>query len=163
MTAKIILGWFRATRNAVVISDLNFNLLSNRREHHIPMFFYKIKTGLSSPVLHSFLQLTLGEISVYSFDHENTYRIPLSKRSLVHNSFRYKAPVLWNFLPQYIILWSNFAAFKICLTLFHHGKKRSIWHLRGSNPSATSSRCTACSTLVTTLQTLIWRPSDSVQ
>jgi len=36
------------------------------------LFFYKIKTGLTPPVLHLFLPLTLGEISAYSFRHAIT-------------------------------------------------------------------------------------------
>jgi len=54
----------------------------------------------------------------------------LSKRSLVRNSFFYKAPVLWNSLPQYIKLSSSFAAVKNRVTLFYHGKNRNIWHLQ---------------------------------
>ena len=102
------------------------------------LFFYKIITGLTSPVVHSFLPLTLREISAYSFRHVNNFQLPLSKRSLVHDSFFYKAPVLWNSLPQYMKLSSRFAVLKNRITLFYHGKKRSIWHLHGSNPSATS-------------------------
>jgi len=49
------------------------------------LFFYNIKTGLTSPVLHSFLPMTLGEISAYSLRHVNNFQLPLSKRSLVHN------------------------------------------------------------------------------
>jgi len=105
------------------------------------LFFYKIKTGLTSSALHSFLPLTLGEISAYSFRHANNFQLPFSKRSLVHNSFFYKAPVLWNSLPQYIKLFSSFATFTNRITLFYHGKNRNIWHLQGSNPSATSLRC----------------------
>jgi len=118
------------------------------------IFFQKIKIGLSSPFLHSLLPLTLGEISVYSFRQEKNYRFPLSKRSLVHNSFRYKAPVLCNSLPQYIKLSSSFEAFKICLTLFYHEKERIILYLHGSCPTATSLRRNACSTLVATLYSL---------
>jgi len=108
------------------------------------LFFYKIRTGLTYPVLHSFLPRTLGEISAYSFRHANNFQLPLSKRSLVHNSFFYKAPVLWNSLPQYIKLSSSFAAFKNRITLFYHGKNRNIWHLQGPNSSATSLRCIFC-------------------
>jgi len=139
--AKIILGCFRTTRNAPVLSDLNFIPLYNRRELHLLLFFYKIKTGLTSPVLHSFLPQTLGEISAYSFRHANNFQLPLSKRSPVHNSFFNKAPVPGNFLPQYIKLSSSFAAFKNRITLFYHGMNCNIWHLQGSNPSATSLRC----------------------
>ena len=103
------------------------------------LFVYKIKTDLTSPDLHSFLSLTLGEISAYSFRHANNFQLPLSKRSLVHNSFFYKAPVLWNSLPQHIKSSSSFAANRI--TVFCHGKNRNIWLLQGSNPSATSLRC----------------------
>ena len=63
--AKIILGCFRTSRNATVLSDLNLNPLSNKRELHMLLFFYKIKAGLTSPVLHSFLPLTLGKTSAY--------------------------------------------------------------------------------------------------
>jgi len=66
------------------------------------LFFYKIITGLISPVLYSFLPLTLEELSAYSFRHANNFQLLLYKRSPVHNSFFYKAPVLWNSLPQYI-------------------------------------------------------------
>jgi len=41
------------------------------------LFVYKIKTGLTSPVLHSFLPLTLGEISAYAFLHANNFQLPL--------------------------------------------------------------------------------------
>ena len=139
--AKIILHCFRTSCNATFFSDLNLIPLSNRRELHMILFFCKIKTVLTSPVLHSFLPLTLGEISAYSFRHANNFQLPLFKRSLVHNSFFYKAPVLWNSLPQYIKLSSSFAAFKNRVTLFYHGKNGNIWHLQGSNPFATSLRC----------------------
>ena len=56
------------------------------------LFFYKIKTGLTSFVLHSFLPLALREISAYSFRHANNFQLPLPKRSLVHNSFFTKLP-----------------------------------------------------------------------
>ena len=135
---KIILGCFCTSRNAAVLSDLNLIPLSNRRELHILLFYFKIKTGL---VLHSFLPLTLGEISAYSFRHANNFQLPFSKRSLVYNSFFYKAPVLWNSLPQYIKLVYSFEAFKNRITLFCHGTNRNIWHLQGSNRSATSLRC----------------------
>jgi len=137
---KIILGCFCTSRNAAVLSDLNLIPLSNRRELHILLFFFKIKTGL---VLHSFLPLTLGEISAYSFRHANNFQLPLSKRILVglHNSFFYKAPVLWNSLPQYIKLSSSYAACKNRIILFYHGKNRNIWHLQKSNPYPTSLRC----------------------
>jgi len=92
--AKIILHCFRTSCNATFFSDLNLIPLSNRRELHMILFFCKIKTVLTSPVLHSFLPLTLGEISAYSFRHANNFQLPLFKRSLVHNSFFYKAPVL---------------------------------------------------------------------
>jgi len=59
------------------------------------LFFYKIKTGLTSPVLHSFLPLTLGQVAAYSLRHANNFQLPLSKRSLVHNSSFYKALLLW--------------------------------------------------------------------
>jgi len=127
---KIILGCFRTSRNAAVLSDLRLIPLSNRRELHMLLFFYKIKTGLTSPVLHSFLPLTRGKISAYSLHHANNFQFPLSKRSLVHNSFFYKAPVLRNSLPQYIKLSSSFAAFKNRIALFYHGKNRNIWHLQ---------------------------------
>ena len=139
--AKIVLGYFRTSRKAAVLSDLNLIPLSNRRDLHMLLFFYKIKTGLVSPVFHLFLLLTLGEISAYSFRHDNNFQLPLAKRSLVHNSFFYKAPVFWNSLPQYIKLSSSFSAIKNRITLFYHGKNRNIWHLQGSNPSATSLRC----------------------
>ena len=83
--AKIILGCFRTSRNAAVLSDLNLILLSNRRELHMLLFFYEVKTGLTSLVLHSFSLLTLGEISAYSFRHANNFQLPFSKCSLVHN------------------------------------------------------------------------------
>ena len=57
--AKIILGCFRTSRNATVHSDLNLIPLHNRRELHMLLFFYEIKTGLTSFALHSFLSLTL--------------------------------------------------------------------------------------------------------
>jgi len=67
------------------------------------LFFYKIKTGLTSPVLHSFLPLTLGEISAYSFRHANHFQLPISKRSLVHNSLFYKASELPTTIHQIIL------------------------------------------------------------
>jgi len=142
--AKITLGCLRTSRNAAVLSDLNLIPLYNRRELDILVFFYKIKTGLTSPVLHSFSPLTLGEISAYSFRHANNFRLPLSKRSYVHNSFFYKAPVIWNSLPQYIKLSSSFAAFENSIILFYHGKNHNIWLLQGSIPYATSLRCMFC-------------------
>jgi len=62
--AKIILGCFRTSRNAAVLSDVNLIPLCNRRELNILLFFYNMKTGLTSPVLHSLSTLTLGEISL---------------------------------------------------------------------------------------------------
>ena len=59
------------------------------------LFFYKIKTGLTSPVLHSFLPLTLGQVAAYSLRHANNFQLPLSERSLIHNSSFYNAPLLW--------------------------------------------------------------------
>jgi len=48
---------FRTSRNAAVLSHLNFIPLFTRRELHTLLFFYKTKTGLTFPVLHSFLLL----------------------------------------------------------------------------------------------------------
>ena len=105
------------------------------------LVLYKIKTGFSSLALHSFLPLTLGEISAYPLHHAYNYQLPFSKRSLVHNAFFYKTPLLWNSLPQYIKLSSSFAAFKNGITHFHHGKEHNTWHLHGSKPPTTSVHC----------------------
>jgi len=107
--AKLILCCFRTSRNAAVLSDLSFMPLSNRRELHTFLFFHK-KSSLTSPVLHSFLPLTAGEISAYSFRHAKNFQLPLCKRSLVHDSLFCKGTILWNSLPQYIELYSSFVA-----------------------------------------------------
>jgi len=79
MPAKKILGCFRTSCKAAVLSDRNVISLSNRRELHVLVFFYKMNTRLNSPVLHLFLPLTLGEIQAYSFRHANNFQLPLSK------------------------------------------------------------------------------------
>jgi len=62
----------------------------------------------------------------------------------------FKAPVLRNSLPQYIKLFSSFAAFENRITPFYHGKNRNMWHLHGSNPSAIPHYA-ECFALVTAL------------
>lgn len=72
------------------------------------------------------------------------FDLPISKRSLLYNSLFYKAPLLWNSLPQHIKLSCSFSAFIIHFTRFNHEKKHNTWHLNGSNRSVTSLRSILC-------------------
>ena len=157
--AKLIPGCFHTSRNAAGLSDLNCIPLSNRRELHMFLSFYKLKAGLTSPVLYSFLPLTLEKYQPIHCVMPIIFSFPSRKVCWCIFQFFYKTRLLWNSLRQYIKLSSIFAAFKNRINHFYHGNKRNTCQLRGSSPFTTSLRCVF---RLGHSSPLIWSPFVSV-
>ena len=97
-----------------MLTKINLPTLKLRRIKSMAIETFKIFHDMSPPVLSN---LIVKKNSVISFRYSNILQIPSVRTTTAgKNSFRYAAPVLWNFLPEHFRKCSNFSQFKKLVT-----------------------------------------------
>jgi hypothetical protein len=98
--ALICSGAYRHTKHSDLLSELGWDILSDRRKHHKLTLFYKITHTLVPKYLQDIIPGTIGSTTTHNLRNSNhikikTRRLYISKTSFVPSTTR-----TWNTLPE---------------------------------------------------------------
>ena len=92
-----------------LLTKAKLSTLYIRRMRTMAIETFRILNSLAPPVL---TNLLIKRVAVYNFRYSNILQIPTVRTSKFgKSSFKYAAPVLWNFLPEDFRNCSNFNQF----------------------------------------------------
>ena len=109
---RIITGLVKGTNHEKLYTESGFTSLSNRRDKHKLIFYYKIVYGLVPEYLQNLLPPLVSEINPHHRRRLQERIIPHFKTELYRNSFFPSATYLWNSLPENVQIMSSISDFK---------------------------------------------------
>ena len=110
--ARIITGATKLCSISVLLSDLGWESLQDRRNKHKLIIFYKIIHGLTPTYLTDILPPLIQETTDYNLKNANDFRTLHANTNLYLNSFFPSTIRAWNSLPEETKQAPSVASFK---------------------------------------------------
>ena len=94
--ARLCTGAFKRSSSKLLLDDLGWDTLSNRRKNAKLVLMYKITNGLTPPYLRALIPSQVQSATPYPLRNRSNFRIPRARTQLMNNSYIPATLRQWN-------------------------------------------------------------------
>jgi len=130
--ARTCTGAFISTSTNLLLSELGWSTLTERRKTHKLIYYYKIVNGLTPHYLHDLLPPRVADISNYPLRNALNRSLVPARTMRYKQSFLPSTTVLWNTLPDSVRVSATLSTFKKSLNNIKQPPSPPHWRYTGS-------------------------------